>query len=390
MNTRHSFHPHALAPLIALMLGSCAWFHGEKFDPLASEDKKPDAGFTSTPNAPKVDPAWLEPPKKEFALGPGDKLDIEILGEPNTRDQTFVTPDSKVYFNLLPGIDVKGKTVAQLQAEMTEKLSEFYKRPQVSVTLIDVASARVWVLGRLYAPGVYPLKRPMRVLDAISLAGGLYASRFTGTTEELADLEHSYLVRNGRMMPVNFQKLIREGDLSQNIYLEANDYIYLPSALTNEVYILGAVNNPRPVGFMNEMNVMAAIGRAEGFLPGAQTGHVTIVRGTLQDPKIAVVNVNQIIHGKSPNLRLKPGDIVYVPPRGAVSTGNYVNLALDTFARVIGANEGAHAVSGAGQNANISIGLGNGTSLGTTPAPAPAKTTAPAAANAVPNTGGAN
>jgi protein involved in polysaccharide export with SLBB domain len=65
----------------------------------------------------------------------------------------------------------------------------------------------------------------MTVLEAISKAGGLFTSRFSGTTEELADLHHSMLIRNGKPLAVDFNRLLREGDMSQNIYLRPNDYI---------------------------------------------------------------------------------------------------------------------------------------------------------------------
>jgi polysaccharide biosynthesis/export protein len=308
-----------------------------------------------------IDPQWLQKPTKAYTLGPGDKLELEIMGETGTRTDTFVTPDSKVYFDLLPGIDVAGKTTQQLQAELEAGLTKYYKQPQVAVTLREAVSQRVWVLGRLNAPGIYSIKQPMRVLDAVSQAGGLFTSRFTGTTEELADLKHSFMIRGGRTLPVDFEKLIREGDMSQNIYLEPNDYLYLPSSLTNEVYVLGAVTEPRPIGFMSDMNLMAALGRGLGLTPGADLTHVSIIRGSLTAPKIATVNALEIMNGKATNVRLEPGDIVYVPGPGSMSPGGLAREALNTFTRLISANEGSNAGApgAAGVGVNINIGGSN-------------------------------
>ena len=153
---------------------------------------------------------------------------------------------------------------------------------------------------------------------------------------------------------LTFQKLIRDGDLSHNIYLEPNDYIYLPSSLSSEIYVFGAVTEPRPVGFMNEMNIMAAIGHVAGATPDADLEHVTIVRGSLTEPKYAVVNVRAIAAGKATNFRLQPGDIVYVPKPGQFSLQHYVKIATDTFVQVVGASEGGNAV-GRGSSVNIGI-----------------------------------
>ncbi|MBK8040798.1 MAG: polysaccharide biosynthesis/export family protein [Verrucomicrobiaceae bacterium] len=304
-----------------------------------------------------IDPQWLQKPTKAYTLGPGDKIELEILGETGTRTETFVTPDSKVYFDLLPGIDVAGKTTQQLQIELEAGLTKYYKQPQVAVTLREAVSQRVWVLGRLNAPGIYSIKQPMRVLDAVSQAGGLFTSRFTGTTEELADLKHSFMIRNGRTLPVDFEKLIREGDMAQNIYLEPNDYLYLPSSLTNEVYVLGAVTEPRPIGFMSEMNLMSALGRGLGLRPDADLKNVSIIRGSLTDPKIATVNALEIMNGKATNVRLEPGDIVYVPGAGSISPGGLAREAVNTFVRLVAANEGSNAgapgATGVGVNINI-------------------------------------
>jgi protein involved in polysaccharide export with SLBB domain len=343
---------------LILMLASCTSPKGQKFDPRA-EARAVDPSFTSGPARQPIPAEYLREPKDAFKLGPGDKLDIEIIGETGSRAETFVTPDGKVYFNLLPGLDVNGVTTQQLKEQMEQKLAQFYKHPQVSVNLVDAVSKRVWVLGRLNQPGIYPLKRPLRVMDAIALAGGLFTSRFTGTTEELADLQHSFLIRKGQTLPVDFQKLIRDGDLSQNIYLQPDDFIYLPSSLTNEVYVLGAVVEPRPVGFMNDMNLMGALGRGLGLRPDADLGRVSIIRGSLTDPKIATVDARDVINGKATNFRLEPGDIVYVPGRGQMSANDMGREAVNTFVRVVAANEGGHAAVGAGaQNVGVNVNIG--------------------------------
>jgi protein involved in polysaccharide export with SLBB domain len=266
----------------ALLMASCTSKPSARFDASANPAGQ-SASLTfaseSAPATPSAD--LLQQPTDHFKLGPGDKLDIEIMGETGSRAETFVTPDGKLYYDLLPGLEVNGITTITLKQQLESGLSKFYKHPQVSINLVDVSSQRVWVLGRVNQPGIYPLKRPLRILDAVSLAGGLFTSESNGTTEELADLQHSFLVRKGQMMPVDFQKLIKQGDLSQNIYLQPDDFIYLPSSLTNEVYVLGAVNEPRPVSFMNEMNLMAALSRGLGLRPDADLSRVSIIRGSL-------------------------------------------------------------------------------------------------------------
>ena len=343
-----------LTPILALGLCSCSSADRSKFDPRAAVSPGAvDPAFSAGPAA-APPPEMLAAPADAYKLGPGDKLDIEILGETGSRAETFVTPDSKIYFNLLAGQDVGGKTTEQVRQELETNLAQYYKRPQVSVTLVEALSQRFWILGRVNSPGIYPLKRPMKVLDAVSLAGGLFTSRFTGTTEELADLSHSFIMRGTEMLPVDFQKLIRGGDMAQNVYLQPDDFIYLPSSLTNEVYVLGAVVEPRPVGFMNEMNLMAAIGRGLGLKPDADLTRVSIIRGSLSDPKIAVVNAKDVMTGKATNIRLEPGDIIFVPGSGQISSEQLGREAVNTFVRVVAAGEGGRAATG---TANVGVNI---------------------------------
>jgi polysaccharide biosynthesis/export protein len=354
-----------IASLCTLMLSSCSLTHVEEFD--AQEDQTPlleepsFANVDATPNA--ITPEMLKPPTKPFVLGPNDKIDVEIVDDGDTREELTVSPDGRIYYSLLPGMVVQGRSLPQVKADLETGLKQFYRDPIVSITVREIKSQRVWVLGRLNTPGMVPLSRPLRVLDAIALAGGLYSSRFSGTTQELADLDHSYLKRKGKLIPVNFQKLLREGDLSQNVYLEPDDYLCLPSSTSSEVYVLGAVDLPRPVSFSNKMNIVTALATARGAKPTADLSRVIIVRGTLTNPKYATVNLRGIMTGKVKNVRLQPGDIIYVPERATGPLRQGVLLATQSFAQAMGAREGANLVG----SGNVGLNLSNDGNLNVAP-----------------------
>ena len=327
--------------------------HGPTFDP-----RHPgNTAFQDVASTNALDPACLKPSTREFRLGPGDRLDIEMLGTGQEPSPVLVGPDGKIYFDLLSGVPVWGLTLSQSRDLLQKELTRFYKNPRVSITLREVHSARIWVLGRLNTPGVYPLATPMTVIDAITRAGGLYTAQFTGTTEELADLRHSFLLRHGKFMPVNFKKLIHEGEMSQNIYLEPDDFIYLPSALSTEVYVIGAVIGPRAVSFKDQVTLSSAIANARGTAPDAWLREVVIIRGSLTEPHYAVVNFLDILKGRAPEVALQPRDIVYVPDRPLGAFRNALQTVVDTFVRTVAANEGIRAGGGTG---NIGVGVSVG------------------------------
>jgi protein involved in polysaccharide export with SLBB domain len=318
----------------------------------------------------------LNAPTNFFTLGPGDKLDIEMADETNSLTTTIVGPDGKIYFNLLPGLDVWGLTLGQTREMLEHELAKYIRgQPQISVTLRDVQSKRVWLLGRFQEPGVYSIASPTTVLEAVAAAGG--SQSFAGQRqismggplgEDLADLRHSFIVRNGKMLPVDFNALLDKGDLSQNIYLQPDDFIYFAPAYAKEVYVLGAVTQPQPVEYVEGMTLIQAIAGAYGTIRDAYLSHVTIVRGNVAKPQIALANYYDIVKGKVPDIKLEPNDIIYVPFAPYRYLRKYLDTALDTFASSVALNAGTKLANG---NSTVTIGISPGVPISTTPTPAP-------------------
>jgi len=321
----------------------------------------------------QLSPELLQSKGDMFTLGPGDSVEIEILGAPTSRAKTSVGPDGKIYYNLLPGLDVWGLTLGQTRELLEKQLAKYLNDPQVSLTLRAVGSKYVWMLGRLNRPGVYPLAAPTTLLESIAAAGGTSRSLSQVASEELADLRHSFVVRQGQFVPVDFQRLLHDGDTSQNIYLQPDDFVYVASVLSQEVYVLGAVKAPRALAYTERMTLVSAIAfgsgmdryewvSAGGYDPGpftkdAYLSHVAIVRGSLSSPQVAVVDYSAIVKGKARDVRLEPGDIVYVPNSPYTTVKRYFNIILNTFAATVAANQGIRVANGsAGVGVSVPVG----------------------------------
>ena len=323
------------------------------FDPRAKSGESATVEGVAVKN--ELNPAWLQGDEEFFTLGPGDVIETEIVGTPNTRAPLVVGPDGKVYFYLLPGTDVWGLTLSQARELLEKELSKYVNGAQVSVTLTSVGSKSIWMLGRVNRPGIYPMSGPVRLLEAIAMAGGPSQIGLSGTVEDQADLQHSFVQRRGQLVPVNFQKLLEEGDMSQNIYLQPDDFIYLPSSLFHEVFVLGAVGGPRSVPYSGNLTLLKAISSAGGLIPGAYGSHVAIVRGSLSEPKVAVVDYKDIVKGKATDIKLEPHDIVYVPFQPMLGLQRYALAILNTFVTTIAANEGVNAVTDNGNTVGITV-----------------------------------
>src|SRR5262249_33835271 len=151
--------------------------------------------------------------------------------------------------------------------------SKYFRDAQeVSLNLRTVGSKRVWILGNVPKPGVYTLSSPLTLLEAVSGAGGTFTLH-SGEADAL-DMRNSFVMRDGKLLPVDFYRLLRRGDLSQNIYLQPDDFIYVRSAPSADVYVLGAVAFPTVVPFTGQATLATAIASAGGTIKYGQVTQV--------------------------------------------------------------------------------------------------------------------
>lgn len=355
--------------LAAMLITGCQK-PGPQFDPYISHYAiNPDFQTVTLTN--RLEPSLLQPPASAFTLGPGDQIEIDQMDETNSHVDMTVGPDGKIYYNLLPGLEVWGMTLAQVSDAVQKGLSQFIREPpRVGVSLRAVESRRFWILGRVGTPGVYTMTNATTLLEAVAMAGGM--ASFTGVkdnggasaNDELADLRRSFIVRDGHTLPVDFQSLIVNGDLSQNVYVEPGDFIYLQSATAREVYVFGAVLNPNAIAYQNGMTMMGAIAAANGTAREAYLSHVAIVRGSLTEPRVAIVNYKDVLGGRVPDVLLQPSDIVFVPFEPYRYLVRYVNLIVNTFVSSAAIDGGILAVSpNVPTQTGVFIPVGSGVSI---------------------------
>lgn len=140
---------------------------------LAGHGLVSDAGAqqASTKSAVVVPAAPVTVPS-DYVIGAEDMLQISVWKNESLSRQLPVRPDGKVSMPLLHDVQAAGLTPMQLRDKIAAALAEFMPNPEVSVTVLEVRSYRVSVLGEVQKPGVLQLKAPTTVLEAIALAGG--------------------------------------------------------------------------------------------------------------------------------------------------------------------------------------------------------------------------
>jgi protein involved in polysaccharide export with SLBB domain len=152
--------------------------------------------------------------------------------------------------------------------------------------------------------------------------------------------------------------------MSQNIYLHPDDYVYLAPGYSQEIHVFGAVGSPSTVPYTQGMTLVSALAYAGGTAWDAYLHQVAIVRGSLQTPSIAMVDLLKVQKGEEPNVYVAPGDIIYVPTKPWKKLEQYWDVMTSTFVGSVAINEGANAVlSRPAQPAGIFIPLGSGVTV---------------------------
>jgi polysaccharide export outer membrane protein len=287
-------------------------------------------------NAPRLEPVANPNWQQRYLLGPGDMLDFSFYKRLDLlRESVVVSPDGRVSYLQAVGVKAVGRTVGELRKEIERVLTEYHNDPKVIISPTKLVSKKITILGRVRESGVYPLDRPTTVIEAIAIAKGLEIGAVRGTALEIADLDYSFVARNGRRLNVDLAKLYYEGDFSQNAQLKPNDYIYIASSLRNRFYVLGAVKTPGQLRMPTRVTLTGAIAMSGGFHKEAWKRDVLLIRGSINDPETRVVNVGKILAGLEQDIIIQPKDIIYVNKRPFLIVEKALDAALTSFVQTL-------------------------------------------------------
>jgi polysaccharide export outer membrane protein len=253
--------------------------------------------------------AWAAPAAaadEAYVIGTEDVIEVQVWDNKDLNHGGFVRPDGKITFPLLGEIQAAGKTVKKLQDELVEMYSKTVKQPVVAVFVRDIRSRPVYFIGGFGRTGPLQLTRDLNLLQAISLVGGVVPG---------GDAEKGFLLRGDKRIAVDFEKLLKRGDLGQNMKLEPGDSFVVP--LADVVYVQGEVRAPGVVKYVGDLTLVKAITQVGGLTPLAAAGRVDILRGEGEKKVRVRVDLDKMLRAPAENadIPLRPDDIVFVPQR---------------------------------------------------------------------------
>jgi polysaccharide export outer membrane protein len=158
-----------------------------------------------------------------YKIGPQDVLRIDVWREDQLTRTVPVRPDGKITLPLLNDVQAAGLTPMELAAAIRDELKNYINNPQVSVSVNEVNSRRIYVTGEVVRAGAFSLLPQMTVLQALSSSGG-----FT----QFARIKSIYVLRlvNGQKtkLPFNYKAAIKAKNAEQDIELQPRDVIVVP------------------------------------------------------------------------------------------------------------------------------------------------------------------
>ncbi len=205
----------------------------------------------------------------DYLVGPGDTLKIQLYGnEPATYELT-VGRDGRVNFPKLGPIMVSGMTFDRARQAIEDRVQQQLIGSRVSVTMGDLRSIRVFVLGEAEKPGSYTVSGLSTMTNALFVSGGV---------KKIGSLRNIELRRNGKLITVlDLYDLLLHGNTNHDQQLMPGDVIFIPP-IGRTVSIYGAVRRPAIYELKGEKSVEEVVEIAGGLMPDADGKLVQLER----------------------------------------------------------------------------------------------------------------
>ena len=279
-----------------------------------------------------------------YPLGPDDVITIKASDAEEISDKPIrIATNGTINLPMVGRLQVSGLTVEEVEKELVTRLKPYIRNPEVSVSVVELKSQPVSVIGSVQTPGVQQLQGRKTLVEMLSLAGGLrtdagYNAKITREKEwGPIPLPNCAPDSTGKYYTaeVNLKKVMDGKTPEENIAIMPHDVISVPKA--QMVYVIGDVKKAGALvlGEVPSMSVLQALSMASGLERTASATHSKILRvasaGGDQKRTEIEVNLKNILAGKAQDVPLQPEDILYVP--GSKSRAITVK-ALETMVQI--------------------------------------------------------
>ena len=241
----------------------------------------------------------------DYRLGPGDEVIIDVWGASETTIRQTISPEGSILVNTLGPVYLSGKTVGEANQYLKQEFARIYSgvsgtapTTDVKLTLGEIRSIQVNVMGEVMIPGTYTLSSFSSVFHALYSAGGV---------NKIGSLRNIKIVRNGDVVAeLDVYDLLMKGKMKDDIRLQDGDVV-LVDPYISLVQIWGKVKRPMFYELTKEENMKTLLEYAGGFTGDAYKKAVRVVRKTGRE--LQIYNVDE---ANFASFRMDDGDVVTV------------------------------------------------------------------------------
>lgn len=271
-------------------------------EPIGVEALKP-FGYDVFGEAPTTFAPIMDLPiPADYRVGPGDNVTIELFGKRTGRYQLVVNRNGMLTIPEFGPIQVSGLTYDELRSEIDRRVSEQMIGVRASVTMGELRSIRVFVVGDVARPGAYTVSALSTITNALFASGGV---------SEIGSLRNVELKRGGATVTrLDLYDLLLRGDTSKDVQLQQGDAILVP-AIGATASVLGEIRRPAIYEFRNGTTVGELLELAGGLTPQADARSLRLERIDANLER-SIVDVD-VTTSAGRGVRLRAGDVLSVP-----------------------------------------------------------------------------
>lgn len=265
--------------------------------------------------------------RPDYVLGPNDQFIIRAPQADEINERPFrIDSDGFINLPLVGKVRAAGLTVQALEADLTTRLKEFIREPQVMISMVQFRSEPVFFLGAFKFPGIYPLGGRRTLVEMLTSVGGLVpnASRRIRITRKAEygpiPLPGAVQSADGKTssVEISIESLTQNVNPDEDIVLKSYDIVNADRA--ERVYVNGEVTKVSAIELAERgsISITQALTEAGGFTQFAIRDQVRVLRpvmGTTMRAEI-VINMKRVYEGKDVDFPLLPNDVLYVPRSG--------------------------------------------------------------------------
>lgn len=219
-----------------------------------------------------------------YTVGPGDILTLFTYGQQSSSYRLEVGRDGQINLPEIGPVAVAGMTYQQVRTEVGQRLEERYIGVTTSLTLTELRSIQVFVLGDVRRPGAYTLSSLATMTNALMRSGGIARN---------GSLRKVQLKRNDRLISeLDLYDLLLKGNNRRDRRLVSGDVVYVPP-VGDQVSVFGQVNRPAIYELKDESTLESVLNLAGGMLPSAYQQNVEIERFSNGAKSVVVANLTQ-------------------------------------------------------------------------------------------------